>query len=278
MTTLSLTELNIYPIKSCGGVSLRSAVLMPTGLEHDRTFMAVHADSGKFISQRTHPQLALVKTEFKMAQLAVRAPGMVRMDLPMDTAGDDLQVSVWHDTVMACDMGDVAAQWFSNVLGCPARLARFNPEVERAVSAQYNPGVAATTEFADGYPLLVVSQASLNDINDRLAEKGVSPVPMNRFRPNIVIDGVGAFEEDYIDTISIGDTVIKLVKPCGRCEIPNTDQETSERYAEPGRTLATYRARADMMGEVCVGMNAIVLSGAGRELQVGQQATAAIGF
>jgi uncharacterized protein YcbX len=278
MLNISLTELNVYPVKSCGGIALQSATLLQTGLEHDRTFMVVHADSRKFISQRTHPQLALVKAEFKMGSVALRAPGMVRMDLPLDTAGDDLEVTVWRDTFMACDMGDVAAQWFTNVLGTPARLARFNPDVARAVSQHYNPGIESFTEFADGYPILVVSQASLNDINERLAEKGIGPVPMNRFRPNIVIDGVGAFEEDYIDTITMADAVIKLVKPCKRCEVPNTDQDSGERYAEPGRTLASYRARADMMGEICVGMNAIVIGGAGTELRIGQAGVATLKF
>jgi uncharacterized protein len=278
MPTVTITELNVYPVKSCGGITLRSATLFSTGLEHDRTFMVVHAEGGHFISQRTHPKLALVKTEFKLDNAVLRAPGMVRMDLPLDTAGDDLQIKVWNDTVMACDMGDVAAAWFTQVLGAPARLARFNPEVTRPVSEQYNPGIAASTEFADGYPLLVISQASLANINERLAEKGIGAVPMNRFRPNIVIDGIDPFEEDYIDTLHFGDAVIKLVKPCGRCEIPNTDQDTAERYAEPGRTLAQFRALPNRHGEVCVGMNAIVLAGAGNELQVGQTGRAEIKF
>jgi uncharacterized protein len=278
MTTVTLTELNIYPVKSCGGIALREAALAATGLEHDRTFMVVHADTGRFVSQRTHPQMAVVKSEIKFGQVVLRAPGMVRMDLPLDTAGDDLQVTVWQDSFMACDMGSVAATWFSQILGIPVRLARFNPDVTRAVSERYNPGIAASTEFADGYPLLVLSAASLTNLNERLAEKHIDPVPMNRFRPNIVIDGIHAFEEDYIDTITFGDAVIKLVKPCARCEIPNTDQTTAERYAEPGRTLAEFRMLENMHGQVCVGMNAIVLQGAGAQLAVGQRGTAALRF
>jgi uncharacterized protein len=276
MSDITLIALHFYPVKSCGGIALPRAQLLPTGLAHDRTFMVVHQDSGRFITQRTHPQLALVKCEYKLGQIALRAPGMVRMDLPLDVAGDDVQVTVWNDTLMACDMGDVAAAWFTQVLGMPARLARFNPEVTRAVSEHYNPGIAAATEFADGYPLLVMSQATLTEINARLTGQGVQAVSMNRFRPNVVIDGVGAFEEDYIDTLTLGDTVIKLVKPCGRCEIPNTDQETAQRYAEPGRTLAEFRALPNQQGEVCVGMNAIVLQEGA--LQVGQQGKAELKF
>jgi uncharacterized protein YcbX len=278
MPAVTLTELNVYPVKSCGGVALHSALLARTGLEHDRTFMVVHEQGGRFLSQRTHPRLALVKTEFKLGQVVLRAPGMVRMDLPLDTAGDDLQVAVWNDTVMACDMGNVAAAWFTQVIGTPARLARFNPEVTRPVSEAYNPGIASSTEFADGYPLLVLSRASLASINERLAEKGIGSVPMNRFRPNIVIDGLDAFDEDYIDTLTFGDAVIKLVKPCIRCEIPNTDQETAERYAEPGRTLAEFRALPNQHGAVCVGMNAIVLEGAGATLRAGQSGQAELKF
>jgi uncharacterized protein len=259
MPNLTLAALHLYPVKSCGGIALAQADLLPTGLAHDRSFMVVHQDSGHFISQRTHPMLALVKCAFKLGQVVLRAPGMVRMDLPLDVAGDDVQVTVWNDTLMACDMGEVAAAWFTQVLSTPARLVRFNPEVMRAVSTQYTQGITAPTEFSDGYPVLVMSTASLTHINERLLEQGMQPVAMNRFRPNLVIEGVEAFEEDYLDTLSFGDAMLKLVKPCIRCEIPNTDQDTAERYAEPGRTLAQFRMRADMHGAVCVGMNAIVL-------------------
>jgi uncharacterized protein len=276
MPNLKLAALNVYPVKSCAGIALTQAVLLPAGLEYDRTFMVVHQDSGHFISQRTHPQLALVKCALKFGQVVLHAPSMVRMDLPLDAAGDDLQVTVWNDTLMACDMGDVAATWFTQVLGTPARLVRFNPEVTRMVSTQYTQGAAASTEFSDGYPVLILSSASLANLNERLIKQGMQPVGMDRFRPNIVIEGVEAFEEDYLDTITFGETVLKLVKPCIRCEIPNTDQDTAERYAEPGRTLAQFRMRADMHGAVCVGMNAIVLKAAA--LQVGQVGVGALKF
>jgi uncharacterized protein YcbX len=277
MTTVTITELNVYPIKSCGGFGLPRATILESGLEYDRTFMLVQAEGdqrGRFVTQRSHPRMALIKTAYKLGMVVVRAPGMMRLDLPLDSAGEPLQVTVWNDTLMALDMGDVAAQWFSDFMGMKLRLARFDPQVSRPVKLDRIQAPTTSHQFGDGYPLLVVSQASLDDLNQRLVLTGDAPVPMNRFRPNIVISGVDAFEEDYITTLRFGDVELAFDRECGRCEIPNTDQDTSDRFDQPMRTLATYRSKASLQGYVCVGMNAVITAGAELELAVGQSGVA----
>ncbi|MDO9438458.1 MOSC domain-containing protein [Hydrogenophaga sp.] len=277
----TIAELWVYPIKSCAGIRVREAELTDTGLLYDRAWMVVDAQ-GEFVTQRELPRMALIQTAFKMGQLVVRAPGMLALHLELDAAEGPLKVRVWDDEVMACDMGDVAAQWFSDFLGPDApeglkklRLARFDPEVRRVSSAKWTGGREAVTQFADGFSLLVTSTASLADLNERLSAGGHAPVVMERFRPNLVLAGVQAHDEDRLGAmhIAIDDNavaVIEPVKPCSRCPIPNIDPATAVSSPEVNDTLQTYRQDARVNGAITFGMNAIVLEGDALMLRVGQ--------
>ncbi|HEV3429566.1 MAG TPA: MOSC domain-containing protein, partial [Paraburkholderia sp.] len=194
-----------------------------------------------------------------------------------------MSATVWKDTFDALDEGDEAAQWFTSALGVPVRLVRFAQDVTRLASKKWTLENDAPTQFADGFPILVTSEASLAELNERLAAKGASPVPMSRFRPNIVVGDAGeAFEEDFIDTLSIEadagheDVVLRFVKPCARCPITTIDQQTGAHDAqwptEPLDTLQTFRVDARVDGGLTFGQNAIVVSGAGKRLAVGAQA------
>ena len=169
--------------------------------------------------------------------------------------------------------GDQAAGWLSEWLGRAVRLVRFDPRARRLCNPAYAGTSGAHTAFADAYPLLVTSEASLEDLNSRLA----IPLPMNRFRPNLVLSGIEAYDEDHIDEIRIGRSMLKLVKPCTRCRTTTTDQATAEVGIEPLPTLAVYR-RDDALDGVTFGMNAIVAAGADEIIRVGDRARCALRF
>lgn len=276
----TIEELWVYPVKSCAGIQLPEAELTDTGLLYDRAWMVVDSE-GEFVSQRELPRMALIQPSFKMGQLMLRAPGMLSLHLGLDVAEGPLKVRVWDDEVMACDMGDVAAQWFSDFLGPDApenlkrlRLARFDPEVKRPCDPAWTGGVEASTQFADGFGLLVASSASLADLNARLVAAGHAPVDMRRFRPNIVLGGLQAHDEDRVGAMTIttddSTAVIEPVKPCGRCPIPNIDPATATSSPAVGDTLQTYRQDPRLKGAVTFGMNAIVIEGDGQVLRAGQ--------
>lgn len=274
-----IASLFTYPIKSCGSVNLSRATVAEAGIEHDRLWMVVD-DHGDFLSQREAPRMALVQTTIRLGELRIRAPGMLGIDLPIDVEEDEpdvvRKVSVWNDVVEAVDEGDYVAAWFTRVLGRSARLAKFHPRSRRLVNRRRTGGVEIAHRFADSAPLLVTSEASLDDLNLRLAGAGHSVVPMDRFRPNVVLSGVDAYAEDRIETLTIGGLVLKALKPCARCEIPCTDQSTGEVGSEPMATLATYRADPRADGGVTFGMYFIVVSGHGEKIETGQDA--AIGW
>jgi uncharacterized protein len=175
------------------------------------------------------------------------------------------------------DCGDAAADALSAYLDHDVRLVRFDDSHPRQVNPEYAGGSGATTLYADGYPLLVIGQSSLDDLNGKLASRGLAQLPMNRFRPNLVVDGLEPYDEDHVDTLAIGDVVLKLVKSCTRCEVTTTDQDTARRSSEPLRTLSTYR-RDDRLAGVTFGMNAIVAQGAGSAIAVGERAQATLKF
>ncbi len=280
----TIEELWVYPVKSCAGIQLRESELTDTGLLYDRAWMVVDSE-GEFVSQRELPRMALIQPSFKMGQLMLRAPGMLSLHLGLDVAEGPLKVRVWDDAVDACDMGDVAAQWFSDFLGpdAPAhlkrlRLARFDPEVKRPCDPAWTGGREASTQFADGFGLLVASNASLADLNARLDAAGHEPVDMRRFRPNIVLGGLESHDEDRVGAMRIttgdGAAVIEPVKPCGRCPIPNIDPTTAIPGPAVGDTLQTYRQDPQLNGAITFGMNAIVIEGDGQTLRVGQSVRA----
>lgn len=260
----TITALNIYPVKSCRGVALDAARIGTMGFEHDREWLIVRAD-GRFITQREEPRLALIEPSLNAARLSLNAPGMERLDVPAALADNPVEVICWRDRCAAFDAGLDAARWLERYLGSPHRLVRFDPTQRRIASMEWTHGVEALNQFSDGFPFLVISQASLDDLNSRLS----SPLPMNRFRPNIVIDGVRAYGEDEIHELVSAQITLRIVKPCARCAITTTDQTRGERDGdEPLRTLRSYRFSRELKG-VLFGQNVILMEGIGRELRVG---------
>ena len=278
---LAISALYLHPIKSCAGIAVREALLIETGLEFDRAWMVVDAQ-GRFLTQRELPRMALIVPTLKHTELVLRAPGMLALHLALDAVEAPTRVTVWKDEVAAYDMGDLAAQWFSDFLGQPCRLARFDPEQKRLSNKQWTGDIDAENAFSDGYPVLVTSDASLADLNERLAKRGAAPVAMNRFRPNLVLSGLDAYGEDHLDEIRFdtpeGELVLKLVKPCSRCTIPSVDPATGEQGHEPSDTLATYRADARLDGAITFAMNAVIVKGIECGLRVGQTGTASYRF
>ncbi|MEP7181016.1 MAG: MOSC N-terminal beta barrel domain-containing protein [Betaproteobacteria bacterium] len=275
MTDARITALNLHPVKSCGGIALDRATITVRGLAAtgagDREWMVVDGD-GRFVSQREHPRLALVGTALSPGSLVLTAPGRQPLAVPTRAAvGATRDVVVWRSTVAAHDMGGHAAGWLSAHLGVDVRLVRFDPAHSRMCNPEFAGDSGAHTAFADGYPLLVIGEASLAGLNARLAAKSEPGLPMNRFRPNLVVGGLLPHDEDHLDTIEADGVVLKLVKPCVRCQITTTDQVTAQVGIEPLATLGGYRNDV-RMGGVTFGMNAIVVAGAGRELAVGARA------
>ena len=276
--TASLARLFVYPVKSCAGVELGEAQLMETGLDLDRAWMVVDA-AGQFVTQREQPRMALVQPRIKSLEVVLRAPGMLALHLGINEVEKAARAEVWGDAVDCWDMGDVAGQWFSDFLGCPGlRLVRFDPEVQRLASRRWTGEVEAPIEFADGFPLLVLSQASLDGLNQRLAAAGHAAVGIELFRPNLVLAGLEPHDEDRLQELRIataeGEVVLKLVKPCARCPIPNVDPATGERSPEVLDALQAYRADTRLDGALTFGMNAIFTAGAGLRLRTGDAVTA----
>jgi uncharacterized protein len=284
---ITLSELHIYPIKSCAGIRLSEAKLGPLGLELDRRWMLIGRD-GVFLSQRDHPLMATITPAVQGANLIVQAPAMPEhcLSLQPSATAASLAASLWNDHLPALDAGEEAHRWFSSYLGTDARLVQFDPAVSRISSQKWTGATTAPLQFADAFPLLVTSEASLQELNRRMQQKGAPTLSMDRFRPNLVLSGLEAYEEDYIDTLTLGEpgreVVLQLVKPCARCPIPGIDQRTGLRDAqwpnEPLDTLALYRANARIDGGLAFGQNAIVLSGFGNLLRPGQSVRAELKF
>jgi uncharacterized protein YcbX len=281
----TLSAITLYPIKSCAGLSLEEATLTPLGLMsaqiYDREWMVVD-ENGICLTQREHPRMALIKPTLKGTTLELQAPGMLRLEIPLGLpdpqTAPTLQTQVWDDSVLAYDCDALTAEWFTQAIGVPCRLARFHANAERAVSTQWTNGVQASTMFSDGYPILVAGNASLEDLNQKLVAAGRSAIPMNRFRPNLVIDGIEAFEEDYAESFQLGDAVLKPVKPCPRCPMPSVDQATGEFGPDPLDIMQSYRAKPELEGALCFGMNSILISGEDQRVCVGQEIEVALAF
>jgi uncharacterized protein YcbX len=280
-----LTELSLYPIKSCAGIALGQAVLRESGLSaggvHDREWMLVD-DDGRFLTQREFPAMATIRPEFAAGGegLLVRAPGATPLALgcAIDPYAMLATVTIWDDRVVARDAGDDAASWFSGVLGTSCRLVRCKRSQQRLANPAWTNGVAAPTLFSDGFPVLVISEASLADLNTRLLAQYRDALPMNRFRPNVVLGGTDPYEEDFAATMEIGAAVLRASKPCPRCPIPSIDQAPGVAGPNPLDILQTYRAMEKLNGGIAFGMNAIVETGAGATLHVGQEVTINLAF
>ena len=243
---IRVSGLSVYPVKSCAGVVVDEARVGATGFQWDRRWMVVGEDGG-FLSQRTHPRLTLVRVRLAEDRLLLSAP--------------KVRVTVWRDECVAIDEGSAATAWMSDHLGIHARLVRLADDDARPLGTPAaQPGDRVS--FADAYPFLLLSQGSLDQLNRRLN----LPVPMDRFRPNIVVEGCPPHAEDSWKAIRIGDVDFRVVKPCSRCVVVTTNQQTGDRGLEPLQTLATYRLQD---GEVMFGQN-LVHSGVGT-VRVGDQ-------
>jgi uncharacterized protein YcbX len=246
-TTPIVSTLTIYPIKSCRGIALEIAKAGPRGFYGDRAFMVIDP-FGYFITQREQPRMALITPVYNDdGVLTVKAPGMQEMTITETGRGRRHEVVIWDDTCIAIDQGDAAAEWFSTFLGTACRLVAMPENYIRHVDPRYALREHDQVGFSDGYPFLLITEASLDDLNTRLEQ----PIPMNRFRPNIVVQNTLPYAEDLWRRIRIGEMVFHIVKSCARCPIPTTDQVTARRGKEPLKTLATYRnaTRGVMFGQ-----------------------------
>lgn len=245
-----IASLHVYPVKSCRGHSLERVGLDAFGLAGDRRFLVVDA-GGRFLSQRDTPRLALVSPEVRGGRLSLQAPGAPRLEILTRPDGAAfIDVQIWRDTCHAVDLGAGAAGWLTRFLEKPARLVAMAADFARPVrkpAAQPGDQVA----FNDAHPLLVIGEASLADLDSRLA----APLPMERFRPNLVVRGSLPYEEDRWRRVRIGECILRASGPCSRCVVTTTDQQTLERGAEPLRALALYRRGSG--GEVWFGQNYI---------------------
>ncbi len=256
---MHISSLHLYPVKSLRGCDVGSAEVDALGFVGDRRFLVVDL-AGRFLTQRSHPRMALVSTALGADALTLSADGagVVSTGRASDPSAPLRTVAVWRsDNLLAEDCGDECAAWLSGFLGSACRLVRSGEKFCRPVlKAAAQPGDVTT--FSDAVPFLVVSEASLADLNDRLIAQGEEPVPMNRFRPNIVVAGApAAFTEDTWPRVRLGNVVLRSAGPSARCVVTTTDQFTGERGKEPLRTLATYRRRPGDSTDVDFGHNYI---------------------
>ena len=277
-----ISQLIIYPVKSCAPVLLKRALLTDQGLDLDRAWMVVD-ERGQFLSQRQYPRLALVQPQLRLSDLVLRAPGMLALHLSLDGVEQAMKVSLWDEPIDAWDMGELAAQWFSDFLGCRARLVRFDPQFERPSERRWTGGQTVLNPFSDGFPLMLLSQPSVDGLNERLQAAG--PVDILRFRPNIVLSAGdaqawGAHDEDRADELHIetGQGLIRLksAKPCTRCEMVEVDPQTAQTGSAVLPALGAYRRDARVNGAITFGVNLMVLEGFDQELAVGQTVRASL--
>ena len=276
---MNITQLNVYPVKSLRGISLDRAEVTERGLAHDRQWMVVD-DIGRFVTQRQLPRMARIAVRLSDESLVLEHPEASPLHVPLGREDQPrLPVHVWDDQCQALDEGAEAAEWLGAVLGdfkgSGLRLVRFAPDQRRGVETQFlAPGEQAHTAFADGYPFLVVSEASLAEVNRVLQAKGLAPVPMTRFRPSIVVDAAEPFAENGWGELVLQEGAVRLGlrKPCQRCKITTVDQATGQ-IAVPGEPLGTLvQMNTRLAPGGYFGQNAILLAGEGRTIAVGEPA------
>lgn len=250
---ITVSALTYYPIKACRGFDVPASNIQRMGLEHDRRMMVVTPE-GEFLTQREYPRLALVTPTLKNDAVTLSAPNFESIQFGIQSIGAPIPVDIWSSTgVDAIDQGDEAAAWFSDWLGTSVRLVHIADGFKRTLNQKYAVSADDHTGFADGYPILIISEESLQDLNSRLD----SALPMNRFRPNLVVKGCAPFAEDTWKRIRIGDVGMALVKPCPRCVVTTIDKETLAKSKEPLKTLNSFRNHE--LGAI-FGMNTIPLN------------------
>lgn len=231
-----LSGLYVYPIKSAGGILLEASEVEGRGLRHDRRWMLVD-EAGRFLSQRRFPRMALIGVRIEPDHLIVDAPDMPSLEVPLQPPEGKLELArVWKDLVQVSALSDAANRWFGEFLGVRCTLVYLPDESVRPVDPAYA-RMGDRVGLADGFPFLLISEASLSDLNSRLQR----PVPMNRFRPNLVVRGCEPFAEDGWNLVRIGRITLRVVKPCARCRVTTVDQATATTGKEPLRTLAGFR-------------------------------------
>jgi uncharacterized protein YcbX len=315
-----IAALWVFPIKSCAGISVQQAVLTPTGLAHDRAWMVVDAD-GEMVTQRELPRMVLIQPQLvdsraELVELVLHASGMAALHLSLTAEGRSMQatnqpasveahainVRVWDDQVPAFDMGAEVSKWLTEFLGSslgPLRLVRFDPKHQRPSNTKWTQGLPSLNQFSDGFPVLVASTASLDELNARLQAKGEAAVDMRRFRANVVLADmdatsnqagahpasahpINAHDEDRISTLTIhtqadanGEAAqLTPVKPCPRCPIPNIDPDSAQSHSAVNDTLQAYRQDPRVNGALTFGMNCLPVAGIGQVLRVGQRVSA----
>ncbi|KAA3657087.1 MAG: MOSC domain-containing protein, partial [Calditrichaeota bacterium] len=233
-----VSQLFLHPIKSCHYLRVNKFDITQAGPQFDRHWMLVD-QMGQFLTQRNHPRMALIKPAIDSAFLTVDAPQMDTLRIPLvRNEGKRMRVTIWGDTCEATDNGDEIANWFSAFLGITCRLVHLADNFERRLDPEYAGNTSSHTRFADGFPELILSENSMNILNAKME----TPLPITRFRPNIVVKGCDAFAEDTWRLIQIGNVQFDIVKSCVRCVITTTDQDTAERRSkEPLKSLATFR-------------------------------------
>jgi hypothetical protein len=235
--SITVSSLIYYPIKACRGFDVESALVERMGLQDDRRMMVVTPE-GDLLTQREYSKLAWVLPTLNNGFITLSAPDFDSVQFTIQKTGTTQPVNIWHTKgVAAIDQGDESAQWFSDWLGAPVRLVHIAPGIQRRIKPDYAIHDDDHTGFADGYPILIASEEGLQDLNSRLEE----PVPMNRFRPNIVVKGCEPFAEDTWNKIKVGDVELAVVKPCARCVVTTIDKDTLVQKKEPLKTLAQYR-------------------------------------
>ncbi len=271
-----ISQLFIYPVKSCAGIEVNESRITPTGLEFDREWMIVDQD-GQFLTQRQIPHMVWITPSLTKDALILNAPQQPEISIPFAQRGKSLKVTVWRDTLDADDMGDAVAAWLDGYLSVPGkqfRLVRFAALARRVSATEWTQGIEYPNMFSDGFAALVVTELALDDFNARLIDAGHEPVSMLRFRPNIVIEGLDAHTEDDLESMRIhsanGLIELSMAKPCPRCPIPDIDPFTAQSTPSVSQTLQSYRGLPKMQGAVCFGMNSIVKSGIGSTLHSGQ--------
>ncbi len=233
---MHLSEIWIYPIKSLTGIQLHQVEVFEKGLQYDRRWLLVDSN-GRFITQRSHPQMALFRVSLTEDGLLVQYPGYGAISIPFHSPSQErIPVQVWDDQLEAILVNLDLSNWFTEILKQPVQLVSMPTDSKRLVDERYAHN-QETVSFADDFPFLLISQASLDDLNSRMEE----PVSMRRFRPNFVVSGFEAFQEDTIQEIRIGDVPFSIVKPCARCILTTIDPDTAVRGKEPLFTLAKYR-------------------------------------
>jgi uncharacterized protein len=259
----TIAGLFVYPLKSGRAVPCERVRLSPTGFEWDRQWMLINAH-GVFLSQRTHPQLARIVPRLDAAELSLSAPGLPLLRIPRVCAGERRPVRVHQDRCVGLDEGAAAAEWASLVAREPARLVRVPTHTERIANPVFAGSTPAPMGFADGFPVLVCNEASLEDLNSRLP----GSIPMERFRPNVVLSGLPAWAEDRIDSLTVDEVTLRLVKPCTRCTIPSIDQLTGEPSIDPAPVLRQFRFDKVLRG-VTFGENAVIVAGSDAQIERG---------